>query len=185
MSLTHPSFKLLHFQVACAAMGHVHGPKIPSYTTYDNWRDIPKLKAHEERLARIGLKDPWIRYFCTPIHLRPLFFRFAKMRYWETPRVAEWSLGGLFLTHYTTFLGLLPHILVTRSIVGVALPFSFKVCRPPPPNRICNDVKTSRLKHIWVSTFDLFKHFNRFGCQRQRSPLDSAFIVCHYLRVCG
>uniref|UniRef100_A0A0R3S172 NADH dehydrogenase [ubiquinone] 1 beta subcomplex subunit 3 n=1 Tax=Elaeophora elaphi TaxID=1147741 RepID=A0A0R3S172_9BILA len=42
-------------------MGHDHEPKIPSYTLYDNYREIPKLRAHEERLARIGLKDPWIR----------------------------------------------------------------------------------------------------------------------------
>ncbi|EJW70175.1 hypothetical protein WUBG_18920 [Wuchereria bancrofti] len=46
-------------------MGHDHGPKIPSYTVYDNYREIPKLRAHEERLARIGLKDPWIRYVVT------------------------------------------------------------------------------------------------------------------------
>ncbi|VDO22918.1 NADH-ubiquinone oxidoreductase B12 subunit, putative [Brugia malayi] len=44
-------------------MGHDHGPKIPSYTVYDNYREIPKLRAHEERLARIGLKDPWIRNY--------------------------------------------------------------------------------------------------------------------------
>lgn len=57
-------FKLkFNFQIVIfAVMGHDHGPKIPSYTFYDNYREIPKLRAHEERLARIGLKDPWIRY---------------------------------------------------------------------------------------------------------------------------
>lgn len=36
--------------------------KIPSYHTYDNYRELaPELVKHEERLARAGLKDPWIR----------------------------------------------------------------------------------------------------------------------------
>uniref|UniRef100_A0A915PD66 Uncharacterized protein n=1 Tax=Setaria digitata TaxID=48799 RepID=A0A915PD66_9BILA len=52
-------------------MGHDHGPKIPPYTTYDNYREIPQLRAHEERLARIGLKDPWIR-FRRVIYVSPL-----------------------------------------------------------------------------------------------------------------
>lgn len=53
-------------------MGHDHGPKIPSYTIYDNYREIPKLRAHEERLARIGLKDPWIRYMLVVCNLYDL-----------------------------------------------------------------------------------------------------------------
>lgn len=45
-----------------ASMGHGEVPfKIPHYTIYSNYRQFPQLLEHEERLKRIGLKDPWIR----------------------------------------------------------------------------------------------------------------------------
>uniref|UniRef100_A0A914ZF53 NADH dehydrogenase [ubiquinone] 1 beta subcomplex subunit 3 n=1 Tax=Parascaris univalens TaxID=6257 RepID=A0A914ZF53_PARUN len=46
-------------------MGHGHQEpfKIPNYTIYNNYRDFPELAAHEQRLAQIGLKDPWIRNY--------------------------------------------------------------------------------------------------------------------------
>uniref|UniRef100_A0A914UWX6 NADH dehydrogenase [ubiquinone] 1 beta subcomplex subunit 3 n=1 Tax=Plectus sambesii TaxID=2011161 RepID=A0A914UWX6_9BILA len=42
--------------------GHHHEPfKVPDYKVYNNWQAFPQLAAHQERLGRIGLKDPWIR----------------------------------------------------------------------------------------------------------------------------
>ncbi|VDN52892.1 unnamed protein product [Dracunculus medinensis] len=50
-----------------ASMGHGEVPfKIPHYTIYSNYRQFPQLLEHEERLKRIGLKDPWIRNY---VHL--------------------------------------------------------------------------------------------------------------------
>ncbi|KAK0420642.1 hypothetical protein QR680_014807 [Steinernema hermaphroditum] len=44
--------------------GHHHEPfQIPNYTIYNNYRDFPELAAHERRLQKIGLKDPWIRNY--------------------------------------------------------------------------------------------------------------------------
>ncbi|VDP51155.1 unnamed protein product [Soboliphyme baturini] len=41
-----------------------HEPfKVPDYKVYDNWRQYPELVQHQERLARLGLKDPWIRNY--------------------------------------------------------------------------------------------------------------------------
>lgn len=44
-------------------MGHDHHEpfKIPHYSKYNHWRSIPGLVKYNERLERIGLKDPWIR----------------------------------------------------------------------------------------------------------------------------
>ncbi|KAE9548375.1 hypothetical protein FO519_008413 [Halicephalobus sp. NKZ332] len=46
-------------------MGHGHHDdfKIPHYSTYNNYRELPALRNHENRLARLGLKDPWIRNY--------------------------------------------------------------------------------------------------------------------------
>uniref|UniRef100_A0AC34QG31 NADH dehydrogenase [ubiquinone] 1 beta subcomplex subunit 3 n=1 Tax=Panagrolaimus sp. JU765 TaxID=591449 RepID=A0AC34QG31_9BILA len=45
-------------------MGHGHHePHIPHYTSYSNYKELPALRAHELRLARLGLKDPWIRNY--------------------------------------------------------------------------------------------------------------------------
>ncbi|VDK58668.1 unnamed protein product [Anisakis simplex] len=46
-----------------AGMGHGEPFKIPNYTIYNNYREFPQLAAHEQRLAQIGLKDPWIRNY--------------------------------------------------------------------------------------------------------------------------
>ena len=42
--------------------GHGHGPpyKIPSYEIY-KWEDVPELRKMQEKLAKLGLKDPWAR----------------------------------------------------------------------------------------------------------------------------
>ena len=37
--------------------------QIPKPEIYDNYREFPQLKAHEERLAKLKLRDPWIKYF--------------------------------------------------------------------------------------------------------------------------
>ncbi|VDM92834.1 unnamed protein product [Litomosoides sigmodontis] len=72
-------------------MGHDdHGPKIPSYTLYDNYREIPKLRAHEERLARIGLKDPWIRNYSFLFMGRFAGDRWGSFKYMIR---AGWKLG--------------------------------------------------------------------------------------------
>nr|CAD2204428.1 unnamed protein product [Meloidogyne enterolobii] len=44
--------------------GEHHEPyKIPHWTTHSNWRSSPDLLDYHNRLARLGLKDPWIRNF--------------------------------------------------------------------------------------------------------------------------
>jgi hypothetical protein len=44
--------------------GHHEEPyEVPHYTTYNDYKKCPELVAHEERLARLGLKDPWIRNY--------------------------------------------------------------------------------------------------------------------------
>ncbi|XP_033219407.1 NADH dehydrogenase [ubiquinone] 1 beta subcomplex subunit 3 [Belonocnema kinseyi] len=42
--------------------GHGHGPpyKVPSHEIY-KWEDVPELKKMQEKLAKLGLKDPWAR----------------------------------------------------------------------------------------------------------------------------
>lgn len=42
--------------------GHGHGPpyKVPDYTIY-KIENVPELKAFQEKLAKEGLKDPWLR----------------------------------------------------------------------------------------------------------------------------
>ncbi|VDN00048.1 unnamed protein product [Thelazia callipaeda] len=72
------------------AMGDDHGPKIPSYKIYDNYRVIPKLQAHEERLARIGLKDPWIRNYAFLFMGRLGGDRWSSFRYMIR---SGWKLG--------------------------------------------------------------------------------------------
>ncbi|KAI6183416.1 Complex I-B12 [Aphelenchoides bicaudatus] len=44
--------------------GHHHEPfEVPHPSVYNNYRKCPQLAAHEDRLARLGLKDPWIRNY--------------------------------------------------------------------------------------------------------------------------
>lgn len=39
-----------------------HEPfEVPHYSKYNNYKQSPELAEHEKRLARLGLKDPWIR----------------------------------------------------------------------------------------------------------------------------
>ncbi|XP_033205097.1 NADH dehydrogenase [ubiquinone] 1 beta subcomplex subunit 3 [Bombus vancouverensis nearcticus] len=40
--------------------GHDHGYKIPSPDIY-KVEDVPQLKMVQEELAKLGLKDPWLR----------------------------------------------------------------------------------------------------------------------------
>ncbi|PAV56750.1 hypothetical protein WR25_05011 [Diploscapter pachys] len=43
---------------------HSHEPfVIPKPEIYDNFREFPQLKAHEERLAKLKLRDPWIKNY--------------------------------------------------------------------------------------------------------------------------
>ncbi|KAI6242249.1 Complex I-B12 [Aphelenchoides fujianensis] len=44
-------------------MGHGHHEpfEVPHYSVYNNWQTSPELLAHQKRLGRLGLKDPWIR----------------------------------------------------------------------------------------------------------------------------
>uniref|UniRef100_A0A0N5BMR0 NADH dehydrogenase [ubiquinone] 1 beta subcomplex subunit 3 n=1 Tax=Strongyloides papillosus TaxID=174720 RepID=A0A0N5BMR0_STREA len=41
--------------------GHHEDIKIPHPSAYSNYRQYPQLVAHEKRLGRLGLSDPWIR----------------------------------------------------------------------------------------------------------------------------
>lgn len=40
---------------------HDVGIKVPHYSKYNNWQECPHLVEHQKRLARVGLKDPFIR----------------------------------------------------------------------------------------------------------------------------
>uniref|UniRef100_A0A914Y584 NADH dehydrogenase [ubiquinone] 1 beta subcomplex subunit 3 n=1 Tax=Panagrolaimus superbus TaxID=310955 RepID=A0A914Y584_9BILA len=42
--------------------GH-HEPHIPNYQIYNNIQQCPDLVQHQQRLARLGLKDPWVRNY--------------------------------------------------------------------------------------------------------------------------
>ncbi|TKR95518.1 hypothetical protein L596_009678 [Steinernema carpocapsae] len=46
-------------------MGHGHHEpfEVPKYTVYGNYQEFPELAAHQRRLQKIGLKDPWIRNY--------------------------------------------------------------------------------------------------------------------------
>ncbi|KAI1711960.1 NADH-ubiquinone oxidoreductase b12 subunit family domain-containing protein [Ditylenchus destructor] len=47
--------------------GHHGEPyEIPKYTVYNNWQECPHLVEHQNRLARLGLKDPFVRNY---VHL--------------------------------------------------------------------------------------------------------------------
>ena len=46
-------------------MGHGHGEpfEVPHYSIYNNYRQFPHIAEHERRLARLGLKDNFIRNY--------------------------------------------------------------------------------------------------------------------------
>ncbi|KAH7718889.1 Protein C18E9.4 [Aphelenchoides avenae] len=41
--------------------GHHEKLDVPHYSVYNNYRKFPELAAHEDKLKRLGLRDPWIR----------------------------------------------------------------------------------------------------------------------------
>lgn len=68
--------------------GHHEPFKVPHYTVYNNYRQCPELLAHEERLGRLGLKDPWIRFAICVLSngLMLLFRNFVHLFHPNRPR---------------------------------------------------------------------------------------------------
>jgi NADH dehydrogenase (ubiquinone) 1 beta subcomplex subunit 3 len=98
--------RLLHFSGASMGGHGHHEPHIPNYHIYNDIQQAPELVQHQQRLARLGLKDPWARNYVW------MFTKPMRTTQWQHfVKVMSW--------------GFKPAVVITAGIITIEETYSY------------------------------------------------------------